>query len=215
MVTELSSMLSEFILVIGPYSTPISYFLVFFVLTLCGIGLPMPEDIVLMAAGLCIYHNIATFEGMVFFSILGVLFGDYLIFYIGKRWGKWFLSHRVFMNAFSNERLARVHDYFDRYGSKTVFFARFIWGLRAATFFIAGTHTMSAKRFLLLDLLGALVSVPLIIYISSYFGGHIEKAAILIKQTNHIVMSIIFIILLIFIIRHFRKNKKNKKNNAQ
>ncbi len=180
----------------------------FFVLTMCGLGLPVPEDILLITAGMLIYNNVADMYLMIFVSLLGVILGDYLIFMIGRKWGMRFLNHRVFMNAFSEKRMEKVHEYFDKYGNKSVFFARFIWGLRAATFFIAGTHTMNVSRFILLDFLGALISVPLIIYLAFYFGSEIEHAIILIKQTNRTLLLIGAIVISYLIVRHNLKSKK-------
>jgi membrane protein DedA with SNARE-associated domain len=207
-LTRLTDFLDSFTLLIGGVGSFLPYLVIFLILTLCGLGLPVPEDIVLIAAGLFVYNDIADMNVMIAISLLGVIVGDYLIFYIGRRWGIWFLNHRIFQGTFSEKRIEKVHNYFDKYGNKTVFFARFIWGLRAATFFIAGTHTMSAVKFIALDLLGALISIPLIIYLACHFGGEIEEGIRLIKHTNHTILLILLCVIAFFVIRHnLRKNK--------
>ena len=184
------------------------YLIIFTVLTLCGLGLPVPEDIVLIAAGVFVYQQHADLTMMILVSLLGVIVGDYMIFYIGRRWGVQFLNHAWLRDIFTDKRIAKVHHHFDHYGNKFVFFARFIWGLRAVTFFIAGTHTMSAVKFILLDLLGAIISIPLIIYIAFRFGGKIEKAFSVIEQTNHAILLILGLSVVFFVAKHYYLKRK-------
>jgi len=206
-LAEITYYLTNFLSIVGSdFFLP--YLIIFLILTLCGLGLPIPEDIVLIVAGILVYRDSAELTGMIFICLLGVIVGDYLIFMMGRKWGMKLLNHKVFMNAFSERRMGKVHKYFDKYGNKTVFFARFVWGLRAATFFIAGTHTMSAVKFIMLDFLGALISVPLIIYLAYNFGGELEKAIHFIKITNHTILAVATVIIVSIVLRYYFKKKK-------
>jgi membrane protein DedA with SNARE-associated domain len=206
-LAEIANLLAGIAALVG--SNPIiPYSIIFSILILCGLGLPVPEDIVLIAAGLFAYNGDASLYGMILISLLGVILGDYMLFFIGRRWGLWFLTHRIFKGAFSEKRIMKVHKYFDKYGNKTVFFARFLLGVRAATFFIAGTHTMSAIKFIALDLLGALISIPLIIYLAYHFGGEIEHGVTIIRHTNHTILAIVAICIAFLIIRYRLRKKQ-------
>ncbi len=208
-----ASYLTEISALIGS-NTFFAYTIVFAILTLCGIGLPVPEDFVLILAGYFIFNEVADMYLMIAVAMVGILLGDYLIFLFGSRWGDWFQNHRHFKKAFSQKRVEKVHDYFDKYGNKFVFFARFFWGLRAATFFLAGTHTMSGMRFLLLDFLGALISIPLIIYLSvllfQKFSGEIETAMMLIGEFSHVLLAVMISIVVYTLLKHYLDGKLTK-----
>jgi membrane protein DedA with SNARE-associated domain len=206
---DITILLNDFASFLGPYSAFLPYFIIFFVFTACGVGLLIPEDIVLIAAGVFVYHDLADLYVMIIISLAGIIFGDFLIFSIGRKWGIKFLNHRIFMNAFSEKRMAKVHKYFDKYGNKTIFFARFFLGLRATTFFIAGTHTIKAMKFIILDLLGALISIPLIIYLAYYFGNEIEKAISTVKHMNHTLLLVIILLIIFFVIKHSFRKREN------
>ena len=68
---------------------------VFLVLVLCGLGLPLPEDITLITAGLISYTNHNTsVQLMIFICLLGVLVGDFIAFMIGYICGEKIIKNK-------------------------------------------------------------------------------------------------------------------------
>ncbi len=64
-----------------------------------------------------------------------------------------------------------MQEKFDQYGNRMLFFARFLPGMRTTVYLTAGTtHRVSFLRFLLIDTLAALISVPFWVYLG-YFGA--------------------------------------------
>ena len=63
------------------------YLIVFTILLACGLGLPIPEDITLFAAGLAAYYGNANHHVMVAVSFIGVMIGDSFVFFLGSRFG--------------------------------------------------------------------------------------------------------------------------------
>jgi membrane protein DedA with SNARE-associated domain len=61
-------------------TSPWTYLLVFGILLACGLGLPIPEDITLFAAGLISYYGLAHVWWMIVVSLVGVMMGDTIIF---------------------------------------------------------------------------------------------------------------------------------------
>src|SRR6187399_389806 len=132
----------------------------FLVLILCGLGLPIPEDIVLIAAG-----ALAETDGrhwMETSAIMygGVMLGDSTIFFAGRYFGGKLRTARWFQRSFSEKKQAKVEALFDRYHSWVLFVGRFLPGLRAPIFFTAGSTRVRFLKFFLLDGLAALISVP-------------------------------------------------------
>jgi membrane protein DedA with SNARE-associated domain len=147
------------------------YLAVFTALLLCGAGIPLPEDITLVAGGVIAGLGYANVHVMFAVSMVGVLAGDSGMFLLGRHFGarvrQWPLVARVLTPA----RYAKVQQKFERYGNRLMFIARFLPGMRTAVFITAGsTHRVSFLRFFLLDGSAALISVPIWVYLG-YFGA--------------------------------------------
>lgn len=147
------------------------YASVFIALLLCGAGVPLPEDITLVAGGVIAGLGYANVHVMVGVTMVGVLVGDASMFLLGHHFGARILRLRLFAWLLPPARYARVQRKFERYGNRMMFVARFLPGMRTAVFITAGaTHRVSFLRFLLLDGLAALISVPLWVYLG-YLGA--------------------------------------------
>jgi len=144
------------------------YLAMFGVLFACGLGLPMPEEVTLIASGLAVGWEKAEFFWASVACVLGILAGDAFIFAMGRYYGRRFLSSRPMRLVLSEKREARIHRLFARHGNKAVFFARFLAGVRIGVYAYAGQHGMGWIRFLFLDFLGALLSGPTSIWLGSY-----------------------------------------------
>ena len=147
------------------------YIALFTVLVVCGLGVPIPEDISLVAGGIIAGLGHAELRTMIVVGLAGVLVGDSIMFLVGYRLGPHARRLRWVARVLTPRRYARVQAKFDRYGNRMLFFARFLPGLRAAIFLSAGiSHRVPSWRFLLLDGVAALVSVPLWVWVG-YFGA--------------------------------------------
>ena len=61
-----------------------------------------------------------------------------------------------------------------RHGHRAIFYARFLAGLRALVYLSAGSFGVPPSVFLFYDLLGALISVPIVVTLGYVFGEQIE-----------------------------------------
>ncbi|MFQ5692678.1 MAG: DedA family protein, partial [Nitrospinota bacterium] len=134
--------MEAFLILLTGQSENIIYFLLFCVLFFSGLGLPVPEDAVLLSGGFLLYFGYTDFLPTVLVGFFGVVCGDTLIFHIGKRWGTDAVRHRSLARLLTPGRLARVQRYFQKYGSMTILLARFLVVLRAPTFLLAGSMYM-------------------------------------------------------------------------
>jgi len=147
------------------------YLAVFLVLLICGMGVPIPEDITLVAGGVISglgYSNVHIMFGV---GMAGVLIGDTIMFTLGRYYGENALRWRWVSWLVTPERRELVQQKFDRYGNRLLFIARFLPGLRSPVFFIAGwSRRVSLLKFLMLDGAAALISVPFWVYLG-YYGA--------------------------------------------
>ena len=148
------------------------YFAVFGILIVCGFGVPIPEDITLVAGGIICGLGYGDVHIMVVVVMVGVLVGDGTMFSLGRYFGPAVLENRFFSRLVTPNRYQKVQKSFEKHGRWVLFFARFAPGLRSAIFLTAGfSRRVDFWRFIATDGFAALISVPLWVY-AGYFGAH-------------------------------------------
>lgn len=168
-----------------------SYVLVFLILLACGFGVPIPEDITLIAAGILAYYGTANVWGMIGIGLAGVMVGDTVMFWLGRHYGLALTSKPFVAWILPEKRLARVSAVLNAKGDKILFAARFTPGLRAPLFFAAGALGVPFRVFLLYDGLAALISVPAIVYSVYFFGQQMEEVIAAIQHANRGIVVLI------------------------
>lgn len=153
---------------------------------LCGLGLPLPEEIILLAAGyVCAtFPEHAELPVMMAWSAGAILTGDLLPYLLGRVFGVRLLRLRWLRYVVTRQRLARFDRWFRRRGDWVVFIARFIPGIRVVAFFTGGTMKMPWQRFLLLDALGIAMTVPLLSWLGFHSAGVIEEVIATVKRVE-------------------------------
>ena len=200
-------------------SGSMSYLIIFGVLMACGLGFPLPEDVPLIAAGYLVWDGTLEWFGAIGVTMAGVLIGDTIIFFVGRNMGVKVVQSGRFKALFSPKKIRRTRAYFRKYGDKLVFFARFVAGFRAVAFFLAGTMKMKYRRFILLDGLAAMLSVPLWIVLG-YGLGYIfgEEISEILRQVKHLktgLTIVIFGVIASVLIRSYLKYRKARGLNIK
>lgn len=176
---------------------PTAYLLVFGVLLACGLGVPIPEDITLFAAGIMAYYGIVNVYWMVGISFLGVLLGDSICWYLGDHVGRRATQIWLFRKLLREDHLNAARARFKKRGDKLLFAARFMPGLRAPIFFSAGMLHVPYRRFILYDGSAALISVPAIVGAVYYFGDELDRVIRVIKRIEHGIFGVLLVAILL------------------
>ena len=150
--------------------TSFSYLAVLLLLWACGLGLPLSEDLIVLAGGTLVAKANLSLPLMMVTAYVGKLGGDLMIFRIGRKLGPKTFTHPRFRRILTPERVAWAQQHFVRHGILTVFMARFLPGLRAPSYLVAGACGFSSKKFLLADGIAAGLSAPLLTYLGYRFG---------------------------------------------
>ncbi|MEI6553874.1 MAG: DedA family protein, partial [bacterium] len=87
-------------------------------------------------------------------SILGAIIGDTVSYYLGKYGRRFFKENHKYL---STKNLKVGHDFFDKYGAKSIVIARFIGPIRPVVPIVAGTTHMDFKVFTMWNVVGATV----------------------------------------------------------
>ena len=196
-----------------------NYVIAFAVLILCGFGLPVPEDITLVAGGLVSGLGATDVRLMLIICFAGVLIGDATMYFIGKIFGYRIQRFKPMRKVLTPERFASVQEQFSKYGIWVLFAARFMPGLRSPIFMAAGmSQRVPFIHFLLMDGLAALISVPVWIYLGYFCAQSIPE---LIEKVKHgqsimhiIILAIVIVAIVIVVKNHISKKKKAAEEKA-
>ena len=150
--------------------TALAYLVVCGLLIAGGLGLPAPEDIPLLLAGVACHLGLADLPTMLVVTFVLVMGADSLLFWFGRRYGHHVPRLPIIRHYLTEARLARAEQFFETHGGKTLFVARFLPGLRTAVWFSAGACRMPAWKMLVYDGCAAIISVPTLVLIG-YFGA--------------------------------------------
>jgi membrane protein DedA with SNARE-associated domain len=108
---------------------------------------------------------------MIATGLAGILIGDSIIFRAGQTYGEKLLETRLGRHI-PGERVQRTIFLFEKHGPKFIMAARFVPGLRAVTYFVAGTTGVPYWKFLLFDGIAACVSAPAWVYLGWWARKH-------------------------------------------
>ncbi|MCC6742107.1 MAG: DedA family protein [Planctomycetia bacterium] len=180
------------------------------ILYVCGLGVPIPEEITLLLAGYAAYHGKVNLWLIMVLCVVAILAGDLTMFFIARKWGRSLVATRFGQWLFPAPRLAKVEKFFEKHGNKTVFFARFFAGIRMPVYFTAGTMKMNPLRFILLDLAGTLISGPTSVYVAFRFSKNFDEAMANVKNANHWIFGTVAVVVVLTIAWHWWKAHRDR-----
>jgi membrane protein DedA with SNARE-associated domain len=195
------------------YSEQFGYIAIFVFLIWCGIGFPLPEDVILIAAGFLIYEEITTVHWTLAVTFTGVILGDIFIYSVGKKFGLDILNHRRFRKILSEKRLVFIEKLFNRYGASIIFFTRFIAFIRAPVYLSAGALGVRFTTFIFYDIIAAALSIPIFVWVGYYFGEEIELAIRYVRDAEYLIIA--FALLFVLYIIRLRRNRLKKLQNER
>lgn len=135
-------------------------------------GLPLPGETSLIAAGaLAAHHSGLSIVVVIAVAAAAAIVGDNVGFLLGRRGGRWLLTREGRWAGARRRYLARGEVFFERHGAKAVFLARWLPGLRVVGAWLAGTHHMRWRSFLVWNALGG-IAWATAVGTAAYLLGH-------------------------------------------
>lgn len=179
----------------------------FGLLLLCGLGLPpWSEEIVILASGYFVAEGALSYGEAVGWCFAGILAGDSVIYLLGAWVGERVYHWPVLRSHMKARHRNKFNRLFFRHGTLAVFLARFLPGFRMVAYFVAGNLGMRYPKFLMLDSIGAALTVPISVYAGMVLAENIDKAQELFHKYQ-IPIAILGALALIVVLR-VRRNRR-------
>ncbi|MEH0424220.1 DedA family protein [Streptomyces sp. B21-083] len=176
------------------------------------IGFFLPGDSLLFTAGLLITAGTLDFPlwGAVALICLAAVLGDQAGYMFGKKVGP-SLFNRPDSRLFKQENVTKAHEFFEKYGPKSLVLARFVPIVRTFTPIIAGVSGMKYRSFLTFNVIGGVLWGAGVTLLGSWLGN-IDFVK---KNIEPILLLIVLISVVPIIIEFARARSKAKKNPPQ
>jgi membrane protein DedA with SNARE-associated domain len=133
-------------------------------------GVPVPGETALIAASVLASRGKLQIELVIVLAAAAAIVGDNIGYLIGRKGGRWLLERPGRFYSQRRQVLETGEPFFERHGSKAVFFGRFILGLRVWASWLAGATHMPYRSFLLWNALGGICWATIIGLLSYYLG---------------------------------------------
>lgn len=186
-------------------------YLIFFLIIFCETGLVvtpfLPGDSLLFAAGAFAALGELNPFGLAAVLCSASVLGDSTNYWIGRYIGpKVFKQENVrFLNK---KHLERTEQFYEKYGAKTVFIARFMPIFRTFAPFVAGIGKMKYARFLAFSISGSIAWISILVMAGFYFGN-----IPFVRQNFSLVIMAIIIISVMPGVVEFIRHKLNSKQS--
>ena len=182
-------------------------YVILFIIIFCETGLVvtpiLPGDSLLFAAGAFAATGSLDLQWLLILLVIAAVLGDAVNYTIGH-----FMGPRVFSQPDSRflkkEYLDRTHQFYEKYGGKTIIIARFVPIVRTFAPFVAGVGSMTYAKFASYNVIGGLLWVGVCV-LAGYAFGNIPVVK---ENFTLVILGIIFVSILPGIIEYLRQRRE-------
>ncbi|WP_342389287.1 DedA family protein [Salinicoccus bachuensis] len=173
---------------------------------------PIPSEVVLTFGGFMTTQSNLSITGVVISATAGSVGGAVVLYFLGMQLGVERLEKIVgrwgHILRLEKKDIHKAQGWFDKYGSWTVFFCRFIPLMRSLISIPAGMAKMNIILFLVLTTAGTLIWNVVLVYLGASVGNSWQTIVDYMNVYSAIVYSILIVLALIFVHLFIRKKKK-------
>ncbi|MCC6503660.1 MAG: DedA family protein [Deltaproteobacteria bacterium] len=183
-------------------------YLILFLIIFCETGLVvtpiLPGDSLLFAIGSFAALGAIKLEYLLFGLTVAAILGDSVNYAIGHYMGPKVFSKKD-SRIFKKEYLDKTHRFYEKYGAKTIIFARFVPIVRTFAPFVAGIGAMSYGKFLTYNVVGGVAWICLFVLGGYFFGG----LPIVKENFTAVILAIIVISIMPGVIEYIRSRRRS------
>lgn len=151
-------------------SPELAYVLIFCIIIATGAGIPIAEEIIVIAAGILVHQGVIDWYWTWITCYIAILIADSIVVYLGWHFGRAVLHRKWVKRTLHPRRVMWARHQIEAHGAWMIAASRFIPGSRWATLLISGMMHIPRWKFLLADSIAASVSVTIQLMIGYYIG---------------------------------------------
>jgi membrane protein DedA with SNARE-associated domain len=189
-------------------------FALFVLLTVGILALPVPEETLMVLAGVLMSQGKLQIPYTIIAAILGSLSGITASYVLGRTAGHFLVKRSGKWIGISQEHIDKAHAWFERFGKWTLFIGYFIPGVRHFTGFSAGMSYLEFKEFALFAYSGALIWVATFLSIGYFFGSHWFSIFENIEINIDDVLTVVIFVSLAYL-AYIIKKRSDKSSNIK
>jgi membrane protein DedA with SNARE-associated domain len=179
---------------------------VFLLMALESACIPIPSEAIMLFAGFSVSEGELTLVGVIAAGVLGNLIGSWIAYAVGY-YGRLDLFERNRLIHVNPKHLRRADDWFERYGSATVFFSRMVPIVRTFISLPAGVARMPFWRFTLLTVAGCVPWVTALALIGRAVGSNWEHWRHNLGYFDYLVLAAILAWIVYLVIERRRRTR--------
>lgn len=201
---------------IGQLISDWGYVGIFLAVILGNVGLPVPEETVLVSAGYLVWSGRLQLLPVLLVALVSAVVGDNIGYWLGRRLGHAAVD-RYAHRTLSPGRVMVAESFVRRYGALAVCVARFVGGFRFLAGPLAGAVGVPFRSFLLGNLIGAVLFVPYAVGIGYAIGYGVGPYLTHLRQAlggigyMALLLAIILVVVLIRVSRR-RKDRHTERD---
>ena len=188
----------------------------FGLLVACGLGMPpWSEELVILGSGYFVASGDLSFLAACGWCFAGILAGDSVLWGLGRFAGERVYGWPLIRHSLRPARRKRFNRFFLKYGTRAVFLARFLPGVRLWTYLVAGNLRMPWWKFATLDLVGALLTVPVSVWLGFKFAENLDHLMEVLDRFKVPLIGIGLLLVAWFLLRLRRGRRERLRNLLQ
>lgn len=194
------------------------YFFLIMMMLLSAVGLPFPEEVTLVSVGILAhigshpdiypppfpgapYADPKTVAAVAFFA---VFFSDLLIYAIGRFFGPRVFEWGPVKKVISPDSRQKIENWTQKYGSLACGIFRFTPGVRFPGHLACGMVKFPVWKFMLVDGIAALVSVPTQVLLFAHYGEEIYGVF---RKGKYFIFAVLICVILFYVFKKWTARK--------
>ncbi|MBS0207937.1 MAG: DedA family protein [Planctomycetes bacterium] len=187
-----------------------SYAGIILVLVLTGAGLPIPEEVFVIGAGIASSHAKLNWALALPACLVGALLGDLMTYSIGRHFGRTLLrDHHWFIRYMTPAREREIEARIHQYGMRVFFLSRFMPGLRSPVYLTAGIVRYPFWKFVVVDSICAATVICTFFGLSFFFADRITQWWPVIQRAE-VGLTVLVILAIIVAVGYFYWRHRRK-----
>jgi membrane protein DedA with SNARE-associated domain len=186
-----------------------TYPVLFLLVLVESLGIPLPGEIALVTAAAYASRGSISIYAVIALAAAGAIIGGILGYWIGVKGGLPLIARYGGYIGVRKSHIDKAHSFFERNGSKTILFGRFIALLRTWAAVVAGAACMSFTKFVTYNTIGSIVWAIVFGWLGYYFGRDLPLLETYISRASFGVLIVGVVAIALFLLYRRRESARN------